>query len=131
MHAPIDRTERYALAKEDPGATDNFIIHVLAQGMNLPRKTLSLKLKVMGGRQIIQDTREYSLNLRHMYGARHNMKAVGIEPITEVKYAPMVKLLRGRFPGAKEYVVGAFSRPHRKVDVVLGMASRSLHCRGG
>ena len=66
-----------------------------------------------------------------MYGASHNMKAVGLEHITEVKHAPLVKLLRGMFPGYKEDVAGAFYRPHGKVDVVAGMASRSLHCRDG
>ena len=67
---------------------------MLAQGMNLPGKPLSLKLEVLGGRQIIQDMREYSLNLRDMYGARHNMKSVGLERITEVKHTPMIVLLR-------------------------------------
>ena len=99
---------------------------MLAQGMNLPGKPLSLKLEVLGGRQIIQDMREYSLNLRDMYGARHNMKAVGLERITEGKHKPMVKLLSGTFPGDKEDVAGAFYRPHGKVNVVLGVKVTTL-----
>ena len=55
------------LVIEEPGATNNFIIQGLTQVMNLPIRPLSLKLKVFGGRQIIKDTREYSLNLRDMY----------------------------------------------------------------
>ena len=126
---PISRAERYALMMEDPGAMDNFITHTFAQGMNLPSKPLSLKLEVLRGRQIIQNKREYSLNLRNMYGARHNMKAVGLERIKEVEHALRVKLLRSIFPEAKEDVAEVFSRPHGKVDMVLGMKSRSLHCR--
>ena len=41
----------------------------------------------------------------------------------------MVKLLRSMLPGANKDVKGEFYRLHGKVDVVLGMASRSLHCR--
>ena len=55
-----------------------------------------------------------------MYGPRHKVKAVWLECITEVKHAPMVKLLRGMFPEDKEDVAGAFFRPPGKVDVVLG-----------
>ena len=43
----------------------------------------------------------------------------------------MIKLLRGMFPEAREDEAGAFSRPHGKLDVALGMASRSLHCKDG
>ena len=69
--------------------------------MNLPSRPLHLKLQVLGGKLITQDTREYSLTLKDMHGTRRSVRAVGIQCITEVKRAPNVKHLKGRFPEAK------------------------------
>ena len=100
---------------EDLGATNNFITHMLARGMNLPSRLLLLKLEVLGGKLITQDTREYSLTLRDQHGTRQRMRAVGIKYITEVKRTPKVKHLRGIFPEAKSDAAEAFSRPYGRV----------------
>ena len=99
--------------------------------MNLPSRLLLLKLKVLGGKLITQDTREYSLTLRDMNGTRQRMRAVGIKYITEVKRTPKVKHLRGIFPEAKSDAAEAFSRPYGRVYIMLGMESKSLHFSDG
>ena len=48
-----------------------------------------------------------------------------------VKRAPEVEQLVKLFPGAGQWQVRAFSRPHGTVHRLLGMASRFLHSRDG
>ena len=131
VRASLNKTARFSPVMEDPGATDNLITNTLAQDMNLPSRRLHLKLKVLGGKLIIQDTRDYSLTLRDMQVIWHNMKAAGVDCIAEVKRAPKVKHLSSMFPDAEAVAARAFSRPYGSMHVVLGMESRSLHCRGG
>ena len=81
---------------------------------------------MLGGRHIVQNTREYNQNIRGMYRARHNVKTLGLECITKLEHAPRVKLLRSQGKCSRSIFQSAI-----KVDIVLGMVSRSLQCRDG
>ena len=54
-----------------------------------------------------------------------------MESITNVEHAPDIKGLRGLFPEIEKEMIKAFNRPHGNVDMLLGMASRSLHYKNG
>ena len=66
-----------------------------------------------------------------MHGDQHNIQAIGLESLTEGEHAPEVAKLRRFFPEACKEATKAFSRPHGKIDIKLGMSSRSLHCKNG
>ena len=62
--APSGITESCTLVMEDPGATNNFLTHTFAEGINLPSRPLALSRKVLGNKMVNQDTRDYNLILK-------------------------------------------------------------------
>ena len=114
---------------ENPGATHNFVIHAFAKGLSLPSRLLALSIKVLGNKMINQDTMEYSLILKDMHGIRHSATAVALGSISKVKRAPNNNLLMHTILNSSKHIQRAFNTTHSSVDIMLGIESRSLHCR--
>ena len=66
-----------------------------------------------------------------MYGREHLIQALGMGSLMAAAKAPRTKVLISKFTQVNCQSIKAFDRPHGKVDVMLGMLSRSLHCRDG
>ena len=64
-----------------------------------------------------------------MHGDQHNIQAIGLESLTEGEHAPEVAKLKRFFSEACEEATKTFSRRHGTIDILLGMSSRSLHCK--
>ena len=129
VSAPDRSSKKLALVLEDPGATHNFITNKLAKWMKLPSKPTCLTKRVLGDKHKNEQTRIYSLSLADMYGKEHMIQAIGLDSLTEVESAPKAMKLKELFPQAGKEAGKAFNRPHGNVNVMLGMASRSLHCK--
>ena len=52
---------------EDPGSSDNFVTHRLAQELGLPSKQMSLFIRVLEDQYRHKQTKVYSLNLTDIY----------------------------------------------------------------
>ena len=80
---------------------------------------MCLTLMVLGDKHKNKQKRIYSLSLADLYGKEHMIQAIGLDSLTEVESAPKVMKLK------------LVNRPQRKVNIMLGMASKSLHCKKG
>ena len=64
-----------------------------------------------------------------MYGGKHNIQAIGMSSLTGVSPAPEVQKLIKLFPGDEQSTIQAFNRALDKVQLMIWMTSRSLHCK--
>ena len=55
---------------EDPGLTDNFVTHELAEELGLPSKAMSLSIWVLDNQYIYNRTKLYSRSLTDMCGVK-------------------------------------------------------------
>ena len=55
---------------EDPGLTDNFVTHELAEELGLPSKAMSLSIWVLDNQYIYNRTKLYSRSLTDMRGVK-------------------------------------------------------------
>ena len=81
VSAPDRSRKKVALGLEYPGTTHNFIKNELAKWMKLPRKPLSLTLRVLGDKHKNKQTRTYSLSLVDMYDKDHMIQAIGFDSL--------------------------------------------------
>ena len=116
---------------EDPGATNNFMTHKLAKKLWLPSKPLSLSIRVLEDRHRHKQTRVSMISQTYMQGRRHHIQAICMNSLTAVSRSPAVPELYKHFPETDQEPSKAFNRPHGKVQVMLGMPSRLLHCKDG
>ena len=116
---------------EDPASTHNFITHGFAKVLKMPSKPALLSLEVFQGTVEAEPTRTYLMSLTDMYGRDHLVQAIGIGSLMEAEKAPGMKVLISQFPQVDCQSIKAFRRTHGKVEVMLRMLSRSLHCRDG
>ena len=69
--------------------------------------------------------------LKNKHSYRHNIQGIGLDSLTKVdREMEVVKLIK-LLTELGEEPEKAFSRPHGKVEGMLGMSSRSLHCKDG
>ena len=66
-----------------------------------------------------------------MQGRKHEVEAIGMDSLLAITPAPEARELVKQFPSAKQYKKEVFSSLYRKVQLMLGMASWSLHCTDG
>ena len=80
---------------------------------------MCLTLMVLGEKHKNKQKRIYSLSLADLCGKEHMIQALGLDSLTKVESAPKVMKLK------------LVNRPHRKVNIMLGMALKSLHWQKG
>ena len=73
----------------------------------------------------------YNICLADMQSRKHKVEAIGMDSLLAIDPAPEVRELTMQFPSANQYEKEVFSRPYGKVQLMLGMASQSLHCTHG
>ena len=66
-----------------------------------------------------------------MQDKEHVVQAISMESLMETAEAPGTRSLINQFSQVHRQSVKAFNRPYGKVDILLGMFSRLLHCRDG
>ena len=82
---------------------------------------MSLTLRVLEDRHCNRVTRKYKLGLTDMYWVQHNMEAIGLNNISEVRSTPKAASLKSLFPEASGEAVKAISRAQGKVGMMLGI----------
>ena len=87
-------------------------------------------VKVPERQHKLHQTEAYRFNLMDPQGTKHEVHAVGMD-IAVVEEARELENLANLFPRAENKAKLAFSRPHGTVDVLIGIVSRSLHCKDG
>ena len=119
------------LALEDPVFTPNLITHKLAHHLNMTSEQVAIKVMAPKEQHGPGHARVYSFSLTDSKGANHEVSAIGVDTITSMAEADRVKDLVMLFQEATRQAKQAFVRPHGTLNVLLGMASRSLHCKDG
>ena len=77
----------------------------------------------MEGKQRSKQTRISSLNLTNVLGIKHNVQAIGL------KYMAEIRKLSGVFTKAEDEARSSFNRSDGRIDVLLCMASIAMHYR--
>jgi len=127
VHSTSTHRSTSALILTDSGSTDSFVTHQLARELHLQGNPISVSIKVVDGQYEEESTMLYQLALEDSAGARHVVEAIGMNSLTEVAPAPHVSSLAHLFPEMPPQAAAAFTRPHGRVDVMLGMRDRQLH----
>ena len=116
---------------EDPGLTHNLITQQLSRDLGQASEQITIKVKVPERQQKIHQTKAYRFDLTDAQGTKHEVRAVGMDSKAVVEETREVKDLVNLFPGAVNKAKLAFNRPHGTVNMLIGMATRSLHCKDG
>ena len=61
----------------------------------------------------------------------HKVRSIGMYNVAVVEEAKGLKIIINLFLKEESEAKQAFQRPHETVGVLIGMTSRSLHCRDG
>ena len=86
---------------------------------------------MLGHQHKCKSTKYYELCVLDNYGRTHTIQSAGEDKLIKVDYQPENQEPARQFPHASKAVIKAFNRPHGQVQLLIGMASRSLHCKDG
>ena len=84
-------------------------------------------LRVVGDQYTEKKTQMYSFNIKDNAGDLHEVKAYGMDTITEVERVPNLSDLKHLFPRAPPE---AFRIPVGEVDLLIGQNHRSIQQEG-
>ena len=88
MGSPNGNSMWCSLVLEDPGATDNQITHQFASILQLPSKTITLSLRVLGHCQKPRPSKAYTLFIFYMYRRQHVIQAAGVDTLPTINHRP-------------------------------------------
>ena len=88
-------------------------------------------MKVVGEQRAIKHTSISKICLADMKGRKHEGEAIGVNSLLAITPGPEARELAKQFPIANQDGNEALGRPFRKVQLMLKMASQSLHSRDG
>jgi hypothetical protein len=109
----------------DQGSNVNFIRRATAERLKLKRSTVNIYLKVINEEYREREMDTYKLGIRDRHGVTHNIEAIGVDSITNVRPLANPEAARQAFPDAPEEV---FNRPVGPADILLSMTERHLLC---
>ena len=100
---------------EDPGSTQDFVTHDLAEKLHLPGHYQS------GGRTRRGHTNEslQDVSIGHAK-QKLQVEAICMDSLLAIYKAPETEHLASRFPGVDHHGRAAFRRPHGEVQLILG-----------
>ena len=99
----IEAVSESLLALYTTQVSNNFIVHAFAMELKLQSNPTAVRIKVPGVRYRAYQTRGYQFKLKDMTGKSHVFDAIGMD----------------------------ITRPYGTLEVLLGMSSRSVHCKDG
>ena len=112
----------------DNGSTGAMITHKYAERAGLTGERVSYWLVVVGHDSVLRHTTLYTFKMIDNLGREHEIRAFGIDQITEDCRTVDLSGVREIFPGAPSEV---FSRPSGEIDVLIGSMYRNIQPYGG
>ena len=111
----------------DNGSTATICTHKWAQKAGIKGTEVVYFLRVVGDQYTEKHTMLYSFTIEDNTGARHHLKAYGMDVITEVESVPDLRDVKHLFPGVPDE---ALRVPIGEVDLLIGQNHRSIQPKG-
>ena len=99
--------------------------------LQLSINPVTLSLRVLGHRHKPRPSKAYKLCTFDMHRRKPMILAEGVDSLPTINNQPGTQELIDHFPYASYTAMKAFIRPQGNVLLLLGMASRALHCKDG
>ena len=112
----------------DNGSTAALITHSFAQRLGLKGEMVAYWLVVVGHQRVLRNTMLYTFYLEDNSGTMHEIKAYGIDAISEDSTLLDLDGVKTVFPGAPLQV---YERPEGPIDILIGSAYRNIQPYGG
>ena len=112
----------------DNGSTAALVTHVFAQKAGLVGTKVAYWLVVVGHERVLRHTTLYTLHLEDNTGVRHEVKAYGIDQISQDSVVLDLHGIRAVFPGAPRDV---YDRPDGPIDLLIGSMYKNIQPYGG
>ena len=112
----------------DNGSTTALITHAFAERLSLKGDLVAYWLAVVGHEPVLRNTTLYTFFLQDNLGNVHEIKAYGIDAISEDSVVLDLSGVKSIFPGAPKEV---YERPSGPIDILIGSAYRNIQPYGG
>ena len=112
----------------DKGFTAALITHVFAEKAGIKGEQISYWLTVIGHDSVLRNTTLYSFQMVDNSGRVHDIRAFGIDQITDDSRQVDLTGVRKVFPGAPLEV---YQRPSGPIDILLGSMYMNIQPYGG
>jgi len=112
----------------DKGSSAALITHSYAAKIGLCGEKIAYWLVVVGHDSVLRHTTLYTFKLTDNYGVEHEVRAFGIEQITDDSTQLDLSGVQKVFPGAPREV---FNRPTGPIDILIGPMYMDIQPYGG
>ena len=112
----------------DNGSTAALVTHSFAQSTGMTGEQVAYWLAVVGHESELRHTTLYTFWMMDNCGVRHEIRAYGIDQISDDERTLDLSGVREVFPGAPAEV---FRRPDGPIDILIGSMYRNIQPYGG
>ena len=120
----VDKSSVKGMILVDPGSDTNFVRNDFAKSLGLTGEPCEFRLKVVDLEARPIRTTRYVVEIEDKTGARHSVRAMGLDTITILPPDPDLSPISGLVQG---YPPEVLQRPQGDVDLLLGLRDSYLH----